>query len=118
MTLPGIGFILAVTIFNEIGDVSRFASPEKLASYSGMVPRVHSSGGHTRYGKLRSDVNHYLKWAYSEAGNCVAINRKRLPDRHVSKLYNRLREKKGHAKAVGTVGRLLKEIYAVKTAKR
>lgn len=109
MTLPGIGFILAVTIFNEIGEVSRFASPEKLAGYSGMVPRVHSSGGHTRYGKLRSDVNHYLKWAYSEAGNCVAINRKRLPDRHVSKLYNRIREKKGHAKAVGAVGRHLAE---------
>jgi hypothetical protein len=33
----------------------------------------------TRYGKLRSDVNHYLKWAYSEAGNSVAVNHKRFP---------------------------------------
>lgn len=109
MTLPGIGFILAVTIANEIGDISRFSTPQRLASYSGTVPRVHSSGGHSRYGKLRSDVNHYLKWAYSEAGNSTAANHKRLASRHTSKLYGRIREKKGHAKAVGAVARHLAE---------
>jgi len=109
MTLPGIGFILAVVIANEIGDITRFATPQRLASYAGTVPRVHSSGGHTRYGKLRSDVNHYLKWAYSEAGNSTAVNHKRLPDRHTSRLYRRIRERKGHAKAIGAVGRHLAE---------
>ena len=109
MTLPGIGFILAVVIASEIGDIGRFSSPERLASYSGMTPRVHSSGGKTRYGQLRSDVNHYLKWAYSEAGNSTAVNHKRFPLRHTSKLYKRIRERKGHAKAVGAVGRHLAE---------
>jgi transposase len=109
MTLPGIGFILAVVIASEVGDIDRFSSPERLASYSGMTPRIHSSGGHTRYGKLRSDVNHYLKWAYSEAGNSTAVNYKRLPNRHVSQIYNRIRLKSGHAKAVGAVGRHLAE---------
>jgi len=109
MTLPGIGFILAVTIVNEIGDITRFSTPERLASYAGMVPSVHSSGGHTRYGKLRSDVNHYLKWAYAEAGNSTAVNHKRFPQRHTSRLYLRIRDKKGHAKAVGAVGRHLAE---------
>ena len=109
MTLPGIGFILAVAIANEIGDISRFSTPQRLASYAGTVPRVHSSGGYTRYGKLRNDVNHYLKWAYSEAGNSTAVNHKRLPLRHTSKLYRRIKEKKGHAKAVGAVGRHLAE---------
>jgi transposase len=109
MTLPGIGFILAVAIANEIGDISRFATPQKYASYAGTVPRVHSSGGHTRYGKLRSDVNHYLKWAYSEAGNSTAVNHKRCSSRHTSKLYRRIKERKGHAKAVGAVARHLAE---------
>ncbi|RLB59645.1 MAG: IS110 family transposase [Deltaproteobacteria bacterium] len=109
MTLPGVGFILAVVIANEIGDISRFATAQRLASYAGTVPRVHSSGGHTRYGKLRSDVNHYLKWAYSEAGNSTAVNHKRFPGRHTSMLYRRIRERKGHAKAVGAVGRHLAE---------
>ena len=109
MTLPGIGFILAVAITNEIGDISRFATPQRLASYAGTVPRVHSSGGHTRYGKLRSDVNHYLKWAYSEAGNSTAVNHQRLAFRHTSKLYKRIKEKKGHATAIGAVARHLAE---------
>ena len=108
-SLPGVGFILAVVIANETGDISRFSSPQRLAGYAGVVPRVHSSGGKSRYGKLRSDVNHYLKWAYSEAGNSTAVNHKRFPGRHVSKLYKRIRSRKGHAKAIGAVGRHLAE---------
>jgi transposase len=108
-TMPGIGFILSVVIMQEIGDIGRFASAERLASYSGVTPRVHASGGKVRYGKLRSDTNHYLKWAFSEAGNCVAVNRNRLPARYVSELYNRIRHRKNHAKAVGAVAHHLAE---------
>jgi len=105
MTLPGVGFILAVVIWLEIGDVSRFNSPQRLASYSGTVPRVHASGDKVRYGKLRPDTNHYLKWAFSEAANSVAVNRRHWPHRHACQLYNRIRQRKGHAKAVGAVSR-------------
>jgi transposase len=108
-TMPGIGFILAVVILQEIGDIRRFASAERFASYSGVTPRVHASGGKVRYGRLRPDTNHYLKWAFSEAGNSVAVNRYRFPDRHVSQLYNRIRGRKNHAKAVGAVARHLAE---------
>jgi len=104
MTMPVVGFILAVVIWLEVGDVSRFGGPERLASYSGLTPRVHSSGDKVRYGRLRPDVNRYLKWAFSEAGN-----RERLVFRHVSKLYNRIRAKRGHSKAIGAVGRHLSE---------
>jgi transposase len=108
-TMPGIGFILAVVILQEIGDIGRFASGERFASYSGVTPRVHASGGKVRYGRLRPDTNHYLKWAFSEAGNSVAVNRNRFPARHVSQLYNRIRGRKNHAKAVGAVARHLAE---------
>jgi len=108
-TLPGVGPILGAVIWLEIGDIGRFASAERLASYAGTTPRVHSSGGKTRYGSLRPDVNRYLKWAFMEAANVVAINARRWGDRHVANLYRRLREKKGHAKAVGAVARHLAE---------
>jgi len=108
-TMPGIGFILAVVILQEVGDIGRFGSAERFASYCGVTPRVHASGGKIRYGRLRPDTNHYLKWAFSEAGNSVAVNRNRFPDRHVSQLYNRIRGRKGHAKAVGAVARHLAE---------
>lgn len=108
-TLPGVGVILAATIALEIGEVGRFLSAERLASYSGTVPRVHASGGHTRYGRTRPDVNRYLKWAFAEAANSVAVNWRRWPERHVSQLYARLRARKGHATAVGAVARHLAE---------
>jgi len=109
MTMPGIGFILAVVISLEVGDVGRFSGPERLASYSGTVPRVHASGDKIRYGRLRPDTNRYLKWAFSEAGNAVALNQKKWPHRHVSKVYGRVRHRQGHAKAVGAVARHLAE---------
>ena len=109
MSLPGIGVILAATIALEIGDIERFASAERLASYAGTTPRVHSSGDKTRYGPLRTDVSQYLKWAFVEAGNSVAVNHARCPQRHVSQLYGRLKQRKNHYKAVGAVARHLAE---------
>jgi len=109
MSLPGVGVILAATLELEIGDISRFPSAEHLAAYAGTTPRVHSSGDRTRYGRTRPDVNRYLKWGFAEAANSVAVNRRRYPDRHVSQLYLRLRERKGHSRAVGAVARHLAE---------
>jgi transposase len=108
-TLPGVGFILAVVIWQEIGDVGRFASSGQLTSYGGTCPRIHSSGDKSRFGPLRNDVNHYLKWAFSEAGNSVAVNRNRMGNSKIAQLYNRIRLKRGHAKAVGAVARQLAE---------
>lgn len=106
---PGVGPILSVVLALEIGDIRRFKGAGRLASYAGTVPRVHASGGKTRYGRTRPDVNHYLKWAYAEAGNSVAVNHKRFPYRHVSELYRRVRQRRGHATAVGAVARHLAE---------
>ena len=108
-TLPGVGVILAATMALEIGEIARFLSAERLASYAGTVPRVHSSGDRTRYGRTRPDVNRYLKWAFAEAANSTAVHYRRFPERHVSQLYARLRLRKGHSKAVGAVARHLAE---------
>jgi transposase len=47
-TLPCVGPILSMVMMLEIGRVDRFPTAAHLASYAGLVPRVHSSGGHTR----------------------------------------------------------------------
>jgi transposase len=108
-SLPGVGDILAIVIALEIGDVERFASAEHLASYSGTVPRVSSSGGKTHYGQVRQDVNHYLKWAYIEAANCVALQQDHNPGRHTVELLKRIQKQKGYPKAAVAVGRHLAE---------
>jgi transposase len=108
-TLPGVGPILAIVIALEVGNIDRFATAEKLASYAGKVPRVTSSGGKTYYGKVRPDVNRYLKWAFTEGANAIVLQQERRPDWHVVHLYQRVRKHKGHAKAITAVGRHLAE---------
>jgi len=109
MSLPGIGLILAAVLALEIGEITRFASAPRLASYAGTTPRVQASGDKVRYGRLRPDVNRYLRWAFVEAANSVALNHTRCPQRHVSQLYARLRARRGHSKAIGAVARHLAE---------
>jgi transposase len=109
MTLPGVGFILGTVILLEVGDVHRFPDAEHLAAYAGTTPRVGASGGKLRYGRLRPDVNRYLKWAYLEAANVIASHQRHWPTRHGVRLYQRIKHRKGSEKALGAVARNLAE---------
>ena len=108
-TLPCVGPILSMVLMLEIGKVERFPTAAHLASYAGLVPRVHSSGGRTRMGQVCRNVNRNLKWAFVETGNLVVINQNRLAGTHVVRLYQRIKRAKNHQKAVVAVARHLAE---------
>jgi transposase len=108
-TLPCVGPILSMVLMLEIGRVDRFPTSAHLASYAGLVPRVHSSGGHTRMGQVCGNVNRNLKWAFVETGNLIVINQRRLAGSHVVRLYQRIKRSKNHQKAVVAVARHLAE---------
>jgi transposase len=74
LTVPGIGWVLAYTIAAEIGDISRFPSPRKLAGYTGLCPRVYQSGERDLRGPLAKQGPKYLRWALVEAAThaCTA----------------------------------------------
>lgn len=110
-SLPGVGDILAILIASEFGSVDRFPNAEHFASYAGTTPKVKSSGGKTYYGHLRKESNQYLKWAFIEAGNAIvsSCNRPGWRNKHVVRLYERIRQRKGHGIAVGAVARHLAE---------
>jgi transposase len=67
LTVPGIGWVLAFTIAAEIGEISRFPTPEKLTGYTGLCPRVLQSGESDRRGPLSKHGPTYLRWALIEA---------------------------------------------------
>jgi transposase len=108
-TLPCVGKILSMVLMLEIGRVDRFPTAQHLASYAGLVPRVRSSGGHTRMGQVGGNVNRNLKWAFVETGNLIVINQRRLAGSHVVRLYQRIKRSKNHQKAVVAVARHLAE---------
>lgn len=51
-TLPDISDVRALTIMAEIGDFKRFPSPDKLATFAGLVPSSSSSGGKDKLGHI------------------------------------------------------------------
>ena len=108
-TLPCVGRILSMVLMLEIGRVERFPAAAHLASYAGLVPRVHASGGHKRMGQVCANVNRYLKWGFVETANLVVMNQRRLAGTHVVRLYQRLKRSKNHQKAVVAVARHLAE---------
>ena len=66
-TIPGVAE-LDLTIAVEVGEISRFASPQKLVSYGRLAPRVHQSGeGRPRSGPLSKSGSRLLGWAAVEA---------------------------------------------------
>lgn len=44
MTIGGVNAVVAMSVLAAIGEITRFASPEKLVSYLGLNPRVRQSG--------------------------------------------------------------------------
>ena len=67
LTIPGIGFITAVTFITEIIDINRFKKFDHLCSYVGLVPTTHSSGDNDRVGGLTPRKNSRLQHMLIEA---------------------------------------------------
>lgn len=110
-SIPGIGPVTGAIILAEIGDVHRFAAPEKLVAYAGIDPTVYQSGqftaSQTRMSKRGSP---YLRQALWQAAFMATQH-----DPQLCHYYQRKRaEGKAHGTAVGAVCRkLLHRIYVV-----
>jgi transposase len=67
MTIPGVGFILAMTLYAEIADARRFRRFDHMACYVGLVPSVSSSGDKENIRGITERHNGYLRYLLIEA---------------------------------------------------
>jgi transposase len=67
MSQPGVGPITALAFVLTIGEVSRFQHSKQVASYLGLIPREHSSGGKQRLGAISKQGNRFLRQLLVEA---------------------------------------------------
>jgi len=67
MTIPGVGIVTAVSMWAEVGDYARFASPEKLCAFAGLVPTERSSGGVQKLGRITKAGSTILRYILVEA---------------------------------------------------
>jgi transposase len=67
--LRGIGFLSAVTIVAESGDLRRFASAPQFMAYAGVVPSESSSGKRQHRGRITRTGNALLRHVLGEAAH-------------------------------------------------
>jgi len=67
MQLPGVGYIVAMTVLAAVGDISRFENASKLVGYAGLGAGVHDSGKTHKEKKITKKGRRELRWAMVEA---------------------------------------------------
>ena len=83
-----------------IGNINDFETPEKLAAYFGIVPRVFSTGETVHYGRITKMGNSIGRTTLVQS-TLVAI---RYND-YLKNFYLRLKAKKGSGKAIVATAR-------------
>jgi transposase len=75
-TLPGVGQFTALVMLAEIGDITRFGSARKLASWAGLTPTVRGSDLTVRHGHISKQGSAWLRWVLNQAAQTA----KRSPE--------------------------------------
>jgi transposase len=99
--LPGVGPFTALVILAEIGDVSRFGSARKLASWAGLTPTVRGSDRVAHYGHISKEGSVWLRWVLCEAAQTA----KRSPE--FAAAFQRIAKRRGKKIATTAVARKL-----------
>lgn len=117
MSIPGVGFISAVTILTEIGDFEGFLKPKQLVAYFGIDPSVNESG------KFKSDKNKISKRGtrfgrralYAVALASIRANRNGEANNKILLDYykNNLNGKKKKVALVAIMHKIINYIFAI-----
>jgi transposase len=99
-SMPGIGTLTGRVLSSELGDMKRFSSGKKVASYAGIVATERSSGETRRLGGISKRGKPQLRFMLTEAA-WVAV--RKCPE--FKELYIRLASRMGGKKAIVAVAR-------------
>ncbi len=102
MTHPGVGPQTALGMVLTVGEVNRFTTSKQVASYLGLTPREHSSGGKQRLGHISKQGSSFMRFLLVEAGQTAVRG-----DDQLQRAYRRLAAKKSRAVAKVMVARRL-----------
>jgi transposase len=100
-TLPGVGQFTALVMLAEIGDISRFPSARKLASWAGLTPTVRGSDRTVRHGHISKQGSAWLRWVMNQAAQTA----KRSPE--FAATYSAIAKRRGKKIATIAISRKL-----------
>ena len=99
--LPGVGEFTALVLLAEIGDISRFGSARKLASWAGLTPTVRGSDRTVRHGHISKQGPAWARWVLCQAAQTA----KRHPD--FAPGYQAIAKRRGSKIATTAIARKL-----------
>ena len=100
-TLPGVGEFTALVMVAEIGDITRFGSARKLASWAGLTPTVRGSDLKVRHGNISKQGSAWLRWVMNQAAQTA----RRSPD--FAATYSSIARRRGKKIATIAISRKL-----------
>jgi transposase len=114
-TIPGVGPRAAEILIAEIGtDMSRFPSAKHLASWAGMCPGNHESGGKRLHGKTRKG-SRWLRQILVEIAQVAS----KTKNTYLAAQYRRIAARRGKKRALIAVGHtVLTIVYTMLTRKQ
>jgi transposase len=102
MTHPGVGPVVGLAYVLTIGPITRFPRGKQVASYLGLIPKEHSSGGRQNFGPISKQGNTLMRTLLVEAAQTAVRF-----DEELRRGYGRLKAKKHSAPAKVMVARKL-----------
>ena len=102
MTHPGVGPVTALAFTLTRGPAERFSRGKQVASYLGLIPSEHSSGGRQQLGRISKQGSSFLRFLLVEAGQTAARY-----DPQLKRFYRRLAARKNRSVAKVAVARKL-----------
>jgi transposase len=99
--LPGVGQYTALVLLAEVGDITRFGSARKLASWAGLTPTVRGSDRTVHHGHISKQGPAWARWVLCEAAQTA----KRHPD--FAPGYEALARRRGRKIATTVIARKL-----------
>lgn len=102
LSIPGIGFLTAATLYTEVIDVNRFENLNRLVAFVGLIPGTHSSGEHDRTTGMTSRKNPHLRYLLIEAA-WIAVRR----DPSMLKAFTELTKRMKKTEAIVRIARKL-----------
>jgi len=98
-TLPGIGPVLGAVMVAEIGDITRFATADKLTCWAGMTPKHHESDTKVRRGRITKQGSRLVRWAAVESVQRMSNTT------YLGQFRDQITERRGHNIAVVAAAR-------------
>jgi transposase len=101
MSIPGIGFKAATTILAEVGNYRDFSTPDKLASWCGIVPNVYQSADKLITGSITKQGSKHIRWMLVQVAQAALKKR----GSKLRRFFLRIKARKGHNVAVVALAR-------------